>query len=130
MEINIKELTLKSLIELKSYIPALKSYNEVTIESGDVTYLWGICSNTSIISNQCELIDDAQHQLLGELVKTWDKYSECHIFPVPSTNSLLSNSEIYHKTLNKWTGEYGQLRIELLDHMITSLQSELNSHED
>lgn len=54
--------------------------------------------------------------------KSWEKFSGNAHYPVPSTvgaDPFLA----FHLTDNKWIGEYGNLRRELLDHMIAYFQN-------
>lgn len=54
----------------------------------------------------------------------WPKHSGSKNYPVPSPTLGLRHSEAY-LTLGIWTGEYGELRIQLLDFVIENLENEL-----
>lgn len=59
--------------------------------------------------------------VLTDLFKTWEKFSGVEAYPVPSTNLNDSPNGAF-KTEPRWTGEYGQLRRELLQHCIATLE--------
>lgn len=48
----------------------------------------------------------------------WPKYSGEIDYPVPSPDPIDNAQSIFWGWKNKWTGEYGQLRYELLDYLI------------
>ena len=56
---------------------------------------------------------------LEDLVKSWPKFSGETVFPVSHPSG--TNSTGYFNTPNKWVGEYGAARYELLDHLIQEL---------
>lgn len=65
----------------------------------------------------------------GYLVGSWPKYSGSVVYPVPSvidshipTTVLSSPETMYHSTDLQWEGEYGKLRMELLEHIIKELE--------
>ena len=51
---------------------------------------------------------------------SWEKCSSDISYPVPSPDEKMTAFECYHINdgSKKWTGEYGKLRLELLDHLI------------
>ncbi|UMO77227.1 hypothetical protein SmaMPs15_000076 [Stenotrophomonas maltophilia phage vB_SmaM_Ps15] len=62
---------------------------------------------------------------LTNLMTQWPRYSGVHAFPVPSTLPGFGPNGCFWeaKDLDElWTGEYGQLRIELLQWMINYLE--------
>ena len=67
-----------------------------------------------------------------EAVKSWDKFSGNHLYPVPSPDKDKLPGECYLYVENKWDGEYGKLRMELLDHLIewySTLTDEEDEHD-
>ena len=62
--------------------------------------------------------------ILREAFMAWPKFSGDIDYPVPSTTKGVSAKEMYLCTPNKWEGEYGQLRFELLEFCIGYLQYE------
>ncbi|QJT71819.1 hypothetical protein TH1_137 [Shewanella phage Thanatos-1] len=60
-----------------------------------------------------------------ELYSTWPKFSGNFSYPVPSPKGDVHPSKVYWSDTPKWTGEYGDLRKELLDHSIKLLESNL-----
>ena len=69
--------------------------------------------------------------IIAKLASKWPKFSGIPSHPVPVPDSLLNNYrksgipsvEIYDAVLNKWVGEYGELRRELLDFLIEELEN-------
>ena len=78
----------------------------------------GICCNTAYDDEGNRTIDLAGAVWdLGDLCRKWPKAANTDGFPVPCpgyTNSAAG----YHATEDKWAGEYGLLRMELLDWLI------------
>ena len=68
----------------------------------------GICPNLEFLIE----IDD---EILRELMSGWPKHSGDMYYPVPG------GRDAYYESMNKWEGEYGALRRELLDYMIEQL---------
>ena len=54
-------------------------------------------------------------------LQNWDHYSDCCRYPV-SHPSNICPEEGYYKETNKWVGEYGERRLELLQIMIDYVQ--------
>ena len=54
---------------------------------------------------------------LGDLCRKWPKATDFDGFPVPCPG-YTDPAEGYHATEDKWAGEYGLLRIELLNWLI------------
>lgn len=54
---------------------------------------------------------------LGDLCRKWPKAVNVDGYPVPCPG-YTDPAEGYHATEDKWAGEYGALRIELLDWLI------------
>ena len=78
----------------------------------------GICYNTLYDSSTIRTIDLADAAWdLRDLCRKWPKAVNFDRYPVPCpgyTNPV----EGYYATEDKWAGEYGALRIELLDWLI------------
>ena len=78
----------------------------------------GICYNTLYSSAGNLTIELAgASRDLRDLCRKWPKAVDFDRYPVPCpgyTNSAVG----YHATEDKWAGEYGLLRIELLDWLI------------
>ena len=66
-------------------------------------------------------------RLLFSLFKAWPKFSGTLNFPVPHPTEPFSAAGAYYAAENKWEGEYGALRMELLDFCINELEKELGS---
>lgn len=71
----------------------------------------GICHNATVISGRWV------YTLVGYLSQGWDKYSGNRTYPVPYKVG----------DTDKWTGEYGQLRYELLDFLIEELTKKVGA---
>lgn len=94
------------------------------IKGGEITYtVTGICGNAdTLLSLWCN--DDTifnVYNLLEVFCQGWDKHSSDSLYPVPSPIEGVAPMDAYDDYDNKWTGEYGQLRYELLDFLIEEL---------
>lgn len=96
-----KELLLKELIHIQ--------------ENGPTWERYGICNN---LSDTLETLWDYK----GGLFSSWSHFTGDEYYPVPHPDGSKAG---YVDTWNKWTGEYGELRKDLLDHMINTLKEEL-----
>lgn len=59
------------------------------------------------------------------LCKKWPKYSGSEGYPVPSTDPKMSACSAFYDAMDRdvmWVGEYGALRMELLDFLIKETQ--------
>ena len=66
-----------------------------------------------------------------EYVKTWKHYSGNEVYPIPSPLEGVDDEGVYHNsTLNKWDRNtpYGQLRYDLLDHLIKEFKHAKDSN--
>ena len=83
--------------------------------------------NQAICARLIDLgVEDDQKARLYELFALWPKYSGGAIFPVPSPDSERNHFGIYVYASRKgtlWTGEYGALRMELLEWLIHTLET-------
>ena len=78
----------------------------------------GICYNTLYDSSTIRTINLADAAWnLEHLCRKWPKATSCDRYPVPCPG-YTNPAEGYHATEDKWAGEYGLLRIELLDWLI------------
>ena len=78
----------------------------------------GICYNTFYDSLSNRAIDIAGAAWdLGDLCHKWPKAANSDGYPVPCPG-YTDSAEGYCATKDKWTGEYGLLRMELLDWLI------------
>ena len=83
----------------------------------------GICYNTLYDSNSTRTIELAGAVWdLEDLCRKWPKAVDTRGFPVPCPG-YINPAEGYHATEDKWAGEYGALRIELLDWLIQETAS-------
>lgn len=69
---------------------------------------------------------------MERLFAAWPKFSGSVLFPVPATDERFwhfthSEEHQFMKTEDFWEGDYGQLRKELLDFCIQTLQQELEA---
>ena len=78
----------------------------------------GICYNTFYDSFGNRTIKPAGVAWdLGDLCRKWPKATDADGFPVPCPG-YTDPAEGYFATGDKWAGEYGALRMELLDWLI------------
>lgn len=64
--------------------------------------------------------------IIPDLSQKWPKFSGFPAYPVPvpeGSNPLYTCMEMYDSVLNKWEGEYGELRRELLQFLIEELEN-------
>ena len=84
---------------------------------------FGICTNID------EEFDQNWDHWLEHMFQSWPHYSGCEAYPVPHPvypgNDVMA-LDCYHCAGNKWEGAYGELRIELLEFLITNLTDQLN----
>ena len=59
---------------------------------------------------------------------TWPKFSGDTDFPINDPNEIETADDAYAR-LPKWTGAYGALRFELLDHVIDFIEKEIEKDE-
>jgi len=106
-----KQILLKGLEELRDEGPTYVSF--------------GICTNVkSLTSNY----DGSPTAIMYDLFKSWPKFSGDKYYPVPSPSGCNASLE-YDDSFDLWdkTTEYGRSRWELLDFMISELQTEINA---
>ena len=78
----------------------------------------GICYNTLYSSEQAIKIDLAgASRDLRDLCRKWPKATSLEGYPVPCPG-YINPAEGYYATEDLWVGEYGALRMELLDWLI------------
>lgn len=78
----------------------------------------GICYNTFYNSSGNRTIELAGAVWdLGDLCRKWPKAANADGYPVPCPG-YTDPCTGYHATEDKWAGEYGALRMELLDWLI------------
>lgn len=102
---------------------------------------YGICNNLdwqltielgdTLVHEYCLANGEPAYCLINELSKKWPKFSGIPSYPVPVPDSLKPHyaregipcEAIYDSQLNKWEGEYGELRRELLQFLIEELEN-------
>ena len=100
----------------------------IDIKAGNFDKGYGICSNLSNkVNSQVEESERYDSwQILKQAFYTWPKFSGDVNFPINDPYNRVSAHRVYGD-LPKWTGEYGALRFELLDHVIDCLKREIES---
>ena len=79
---------------------------------------FGICANTLYDSaGNCTINLAGASRDLQDLCHKWPKAVNFDRYPVPCPG-YTNPAEGYHATEDKWAGEYGALRMELLDWLI------------
>lgn len=102
----------------KSLLAGLLALRE-RLKAGDLyNYHAGICGNLV----RTGLVGDVPDEVLAEMFRAWPKFSGDIDFPVPGGCREYSRARI-NKTM--WEGDYGELRMELLNFCIEKLQTEL-----
>lgn len=74
----------------------------------------------------CKYITFKQKQHVQHIFNIWSKYSGQRNYPVPSPYKHVSHGLAYFK-YNRWSkkSKYGQLRYELLDFVINTVEQQL-----
>jgi hypothetical protein len=82
---------------------------KTNVEESTILPFGGICSNLPDIdvSMACDFVE--------KYAKTWKHFSGSETYPVPGRHAAYRAA---HDTGSMWTGEYGELRKDLLDHLI------------
>lgn len=92
----------------------------------------GICYNVKHIANNGELSWNLDIYLvtrvLHPLFKSWPKFSGYVDYPVPAPDGVRTPWEAYHN-LTMWYSDYGELRVQLLKHCITTLGAALATED-
>ena len=105
------------------------------IKAGNFDEAYGICSNLSdkvayamavkfpeyVIDDEYEIIMNSW-RILRRAFYTWPKFSGDMQFPIEDPHEIETADDAYAR-LPKWTGAYGALRFELLDHVIDFLKN-------
>jgi hypothetical protein len=91
------------------------------IDNGDYDRYQGICHNVD------RAVDFYTTDILKKYFVRWPKYSGHLYFPVPVPKIYKHYGPLttYCYVSNKWSGEYGELRKELLKFIINELEREL-----
>ena len=110
---NTKEKMLQALLKVRDdYFDSGRDFN----------YRVGICANVNRALYKLGLHDVDFITELHALFETWHKYSGDSDYPVPSLCKDWSAEVQYYRAEDMWAGEYGELRIELLNHCISELE--------
>ena len=75
----------------------------------------------SDLESECKILKYNFH--LSSYFETWDKYSGNDCFPIKLFG--ISPQACYYRNKEKWTGEYGKLRYELLCYIINEIEKEI-----
>ena len=99
------------------------------IKAGNFDKRYGICGNME------HKVDDEvpeecyeSRRILKQAFYSWPKFSGDVQFPINDPKGIETVYNAY-SYLPKWTGEYGELRFELLDHIINFLEKEIENAE-
>ena len=82
---------------------------------------------------ECELDPELDNNKIWQTVHatlvpyfiSWPQYSGHKCYPVPSASIYMNNEEAFYLTENLWEGEYGALRLDLLNHIIEQVRKEV-----
>lgn len=97
----------------------------------------GICRNLSVLRNvrtlDMSICDRLYHievydDVLNVMFFTWNKFSGDLSYPVPNVNPQFSPQNEYYCSNAIWNGGYGDLRKELLAHIIESIEDYLRDN--
>lgn len=101
----------------------------------------GICSNINLkfknlTPNDTDYFFDLDNldvlRTIQDICKDWSKFSGDSSFPIPVPDDLIEEygycinptADIYYKEGDKYTGSYGELRLELLQFIIDTLKKD------
>lgn len=89
-------------------------------DKGPLNVTQGICHNVKRIG-----WDELANYELSDFMEGWPKHSRNNVYPIKVGEEHPGNT--YNKTENLWdrNTEYGQLRWELLNYMIETLEKQL-----
>ena len=97
------------------------------IKAGNFDKGYGICTNLKDKVNS--QVEESERYELCHILEhafcTWPKFSGDANFPINDPYNRVPAHRAYCCCLPKWTGEYGALRFELLDHVIDFLKKEI-----
>ena len=100
----------------------------IRVKGGEIdATIFGICFNTSQIVGDDGCV---AYDVIEYLSPKWPKYSGDIAYPVPSPNGKETPMYAYNYSDNLWTGEYGQLRYELLDFLIEELTKAVEEYDN
>lgn len=106
------------------------------IKAGNFDEEYGICTNlrdkvtyAMTVKFSEYVIDHPENpmnswEILRRASRTWPKFSGDAGFPIDDPYEIETAEDAYVR-LPKWTGAYGALRFELLDHIIDYLNKEI-----
>jgi hypothetical protein len=112
----------KNPVGLKTPLGEIVENLKALRENGPRNDLFGICGN----------VPNGRVQLKEELLKSWKWYTGCDSYPIPSDREKRPKrqqqelaAERYDEYGSHWDKdtEYGQLRWDLLDHLIDKLEA-------
>ena len=90
---------------------------------------YGLCENLKRLGGVYDEYDEygklrgaATHELHSAF-ETWDKWSGDHLYPVPSCDDEFDENVAYNIQEDMYEGDYGELRIDLLRHLIAHWES-------
>lgn len=109
---------LTALKQLKGFVHILQTGESVKFRGEWLHSSYGICACVGILTDEGRALYELPH-----LFSDWDKFSGDMFHPVPDPHGL-SPLDAFVNSDNKWSGEYGKLRIDLLDFMIQELENE------
>ncbi|NCQ52054.1 hypothetical protein GW796_09200 [archaeon] len=78
--------------------------------------VYGICGNINKLAEGYS--DLVNHDWWRKALISWDKFTGDFNYPIPATNKKYNPSEQYNKTKQLWSGKQGELRKELVNHLI------------
>ena len=119
-----------------NYSEYLKSMLDAAldIKVGNFDKKYGICINLSDkVNRQVEESEESEErydswEILKQAFYTWPKFSGDEAYPINDPKGIETPHNVYPK-LPKWVGEYGELRFELLDHIINFIEKEIEHAE-
>lgn len=113
-----KSQMLNHLLYIQSIVSTLQVGKSIPCGDDTLTPDMGICLLIHMLT--CW---DMYEDIIYPLYQSWSKSNGRGCYPVPAPDG--SHPVVYFNNCeNKWVGEYGALRIELLEHCIKELSDE------
>lgn len=123
------KLILEALKELKVFVKQVETNSSITHNTFSESK--GICENViRAFSNNATTRYYENYAIVHRLKAhfiTWPKFSGDRAYPVPSECIGESGCSIYNRVHdNMYIGEYGKLRMELIDYLIEQFEAKVN----
>ncbi len=102
---------------------------EIVFAENDADSAFGICSNAATLyTDEWVCFKHRGSKLYNQAVKSWEHFTGDYAYPIPDTRGILTPEDAY-SMLEKWSGVYGDLRMDLCLHLAKVISDNLNELE-